>query len=134
MGIVIVSLIGISVCWALQSLWSARHLLGFIGAALLIAAVSWRDDVRPLPVLVRFGAHTLAAVVVLVGVGSWTVFEAACVGPFRLGYLALPITLLWIVGLTNAYNFMDGIDGIAGVQAVVAGLGWVALAGSTYRI
>ena len=38
----------------------------------------------------------------------------------QLGWLGLPVTLLWIVGLTNAYNFMDGIDGIAGVQGVVA--------------
>ena len=44
-----------------------------------------------------------------------------------LGRLGLIITFLWIVGLTNAYNFMDGIDGIAGGQAVVAGLGWAGL-------
>jgi len=31
---------------------------------------------------------------------------------------------VWIVGLTNVYNFMDGIDGIAAVQGVVAGLVW----------
>ena len=126
-AIVAVSLIGIWLCWALLPLCSAQHLLSFIGAALLIAVVSWRDDVRPLPVLGRFGAHTLAAVVVVVGVGSWTVLEAPGVGSLCLGYLGLPITFLWIVGLTNAYNFMDGIDGIAGSQAVVAGLGWVAL-------
>jgi UDP-N-acetylmuramyl pentapeptide phosphotransferase/UDP-N-acetylglucosamine-1-phosphate transferase len=32
---------------------------------------------------------------------------------------------LWIVGLVNAYNFMDGIDGLAGGQAIVAASGWV---------
>ena len=37
------------------------------------------------------------------------------------------ITWLWIVGLTNAYNFMDGSDGMAGSQAVIAGLGWACL-------
>jgi UDP-N-acetylmuramyl pentapeptide phosphotransferase/UDP-N-acetylglucosamine-1-phosphate transferase len=35
------------------------------------------------------------------------------------------LTLVWIVGLTNAYNFMDGIDGIAGGCGAVAGLGWL---------
>jgi UDP-N-acetylmuramyl pentapeptide phosphotransferase/UDP-N-acetylglucosamine-1-phosphate transferase len=35
--------------------------------------------------------------------------------------------VLWMVALTNAYNFMDGIDGIAGIQAIVAGLGWVVI-------
>ena len=34
------------------------------------------------------------------------------------------LAFLWLVGLTNAYNFMDGIDGIAASQAVVAGLTW----------
>jgi UDP-N-acetylmuramyl pentapeptide phosphotransferase/UDP-N-acetylglucosamine-1-phosphate transferase len=133
-AVVVVSLVGIFLCWALLPFWGARLVLSFVGAGLLIAAVSWRDDVRPLPVWVRFGTHALAAVVVLVGVGSWTVFETPGVGVFRLGYLGVPITFLWIVGLTNAYNFMDGIDGMAGIQAVVAGVGWVALVGSTNRI
>jgi len=133
-AIVVISLFGILVCWAFVPFWAAWPLLSFVGAALLVAGVSWRDDVRPLPVLVRFGAHALASVVVLAGVGFWAVFEAPGVGLFRLGYLGFPITLLWIAGLTNAYNFMDGIDGIAGSQAVVAGLGWVALAGRADRI
>jgi UDP-N-acetylmuramyl pentapeptide phosphotransferase/UDP-N-acetylglucosamine-1-phosphate transferase len=133
-AIVVVGLIGILLCWALLPLWGVRPLVTFMGTALLIAAVSWRDDVRPVPVLVRFGAHALAAVVVLIGIGSWAVFEAAGVGLLRLGYLGLPITILWIIGLTNAYNFMDGIDGIAGIQAVVAGLGWVALTCNSNRI
>ncbi|MDX2111814.1 MAG: glycosyl transferase, partial [Verrucomicrobiota bacterium] len=42
-------------------------------------------------------------------------------------YLVLGCLLLWMVGLTNAYNFMDGCDGIAGGQALMAGLGWVML-------
>jgi len=48
-------------------------------------------------------------------------------GPVALGWLAGPLAFLWLVGLTNAYNFMDGIDGIAGGQAVVAGLGWAVI-------
>jgi UDP-N-acetylmuramyl pentapeptide phosphotransferase/UDP-N-acetylglucosamine-1-phosphate transferase len=32
------------------------------------------------------------------------------------------VAVLWVVGLTNAYNFMDGIDGISGAQAIVAGV------------
>jgi UDP-N-acetylmuramyl pentapeptide phosphotransferase/UDP-N-acetylglucosamine-1-phosphate transferase len=38
------------------------------------------------------------------------------------------LALLWVVGLTNAFNFMDGIDGIAACQAITAGLGWGFLA------
>jgi UDP-N-acetylmuramyl pentapeptide phosphotransferase/UDP-N-acetylglucosamine-1-phosphate transferase len=44
-----------------------------------------------------------------------------------LGSAGVVLTLAWIVGLTNAYNFMDGSDGIAGSQAVVAGVAWAVL-------
>jgi UDP-GlcNAc:undecaprenyl-phosphate GlcNAc-1-phosphate transferase len=41
--------------------------------------------------------------------------------PFHLGWFGLPITLLWIVGVTNAINLLDGIDGlVAGVTACMA--------------
>jgi UDP-N-acetylmuramyl pentapeptide phosphotransferase/UDP-N-acetylglucosamine-1-phosphate transferase len=133
-AIVVLSLAGILLCWGFVPSWAARSLLSFICAGLLVAVVSWRNDVKPLTNVVRLGAHVLASLVVLVGVGSWAVLETPVLGLFRLGSLALPMTVLWMVGLTNAYNFMDGIDGMAGTQAVVAGIGWVALAGSAERI
>ena len=46
----------------------------------------------------------------------------------EVGWLGIPLTFLWIVGLTNAYNFMDGIDGLAGGQGAIAALGWTLLA------
>jgi UDP-N-acetylmuramyl pentapeptide phosphotransferase/UDP-N-acetylglucosamine-1-phosphate transferase len=42
-----------------------------------------------------------------------------------MGIVGIIITILWIVGLTNAYNFMDGIDGNAGGVAFIAALGWM---------
>jgi UDP-N-acetylmuramyl pentapeptide phosphotransferase/UDP-N-acetylglucosamine-1-phosphate transferase len=44
------------------------------------------------------------------------------------------ITFLWIIGLTNAYNFMDGIDGIAGGVALAAALGWMMLASNMHNL
>jgi len=40
---------------------------------------------------------------------------------------------LWIIGMINAYNFMDGIDGMAGGVAVVAGLGWMTLSSNVHN-
>lgn len=96
------------------------------GAA-LVAVVSWLDDLQSLSNRVRFSAHSLAAVLAMVGLGYWPVVTLPWLGTVELGWLGLPLTFVWIVGLTNAYNFMDGIDGIAGVQAVAAGLGWAGL-------
>jgi UDP-N-acetylmuramyl pentapeptide phosphotransferase/UDP-N-acetylglucosamine-1-phosphate transferase len=90
----------------------------------LVACVSWLDDLYALPTRVRLAAHSLAAILAIITLGQWDEIVFPLLGPVHLGWLGLPVTFLWIVGLTNAYNFMDGIDGIAGGQAVVAGFGW----------
>ncbi len=96
----------------------------YLIGAIIIATVSWFDDIRSLPNTVRFGAHTIGALLVIATSGFWQVVHVPIIGDINLHWLGLPITFLWIVGLTNAYNFMDGIDGIAGSQAVIAGIGW----------
>jgi UDP-N-acetylmuramyl pentapeptide phosphotransferase/UDP-N-acetylglucosamine-1-phosphate transferase len=47
-------------------------------------------------------------------------------GRVQAGWVGVVLAGLWIVGLINAYNFMDGIDGLAGGQGLVAGLAWAA--------
>ncbi|MDP2990295.1 MAG: glycosyltransferase family 4 protein [Kiritimatiellota bacterium] len=97
--------------------------------AVLIAGVSWLDDVRSLPISIRLTIHAVSALMVMVAFGYWQNAAAPVLGILPLAVLGLPITLLWMVGLTNAYNFMDGIDGLAASQAVVAGAGWAILGG-----
>ena len=75
----------------------------------------------------RFAAHSLGAILIIVGFGYWKTVSVPIFDNLHLGWWGLPITFFWIVGLTNAFNFMDGIDGIAGGQGVVAGLGWAVL-------
>lgn len=99
----------------------------FTSGALLIAGVSWLDDLRSLSTRVRFAVHLVCALLACVAFGAWKDITLPGLGCFSLGWLGWPLTLVWIVGLTNAYNFMDGIDGIAGGQAVAAGLGWAVL-------
>lgn len=99
----------------------------YLLAAATIAAVGWVDDLKTLPARVRFGAQFGCALIVIAAVGFWRVIDLPFIGQLNLGWIGLPITLLWFIGLTNAYNFMDGIDGIAGGQAVVAGFGWAIL-------
>lgn len=125
-GLVIV-LLTLSGLLTLSLLWpvlSLRAALIYSLGALLIAIVSWIDDLRPLSNRLRFGVHLLSALIAVVGLGYWSRLSVPLVGEIGLGWLGLPLTMLWIVGLTNAYNFMDGIDGIAGSQAVVAGVAW----------
>lgn len=94
----------------------------------LVGGVSWADDVRHLSPSIRLVAHTVAALVVVFGIGSFTEFYIPGLGVVALGVVGKVLTVIWIVGLINAYNFMDGIDGLAAGVGVVGGLGWFVLA------
>lgn len=100
---------------------------GFFIGAVLIAVVSWFDDLYSLPNYLRFGVHLIAAAIAIYSFGFFGVIELPLLTTLNLAsyYAGQALTLLWIVGLTNAYNFMDGIDGIAGAQGVTAGIGWL---------
>ena len=109
-----------------ESLWPV---VGVAVGALLVAAVSWMDDIRSLKNSIRLTVHSIAAIGATALLGPVTQVELGSLATIDLGLAAWPLTLLWIVGLTNAFNFMDGIDGIAGVTAVAAGLAIAAAAG-----
>jgi UDP-N-acetylmuramyl pentapeptide phosphotransferase/UDP-N-acetylglucosamine-1-phosphate transferase len=101
-----------------------------VGAAMIVA-VSWLDDLRSSSTAVRLAVHGLAALLLMLSYGVWDTVALPLVGNVPLGWLAAPLVFVWIVGLTNAYNFMEGIDGIAAVQAIVAGAGWMILGGAS---
>ena len=105
-----------------------RRLAAAILPALAVAAVSWLDDVRSLPNRVRFAVHLAAALAATAALGPVSRVDLGSFGVIRLGAVAWPLSILWIVGLTNAFNFMDGIDGIAGITAAAAGAGIAAAA------
>ena len=53
------------------------------------------------------------------------------VGPFSIGWLAPPVTVLWLLFATNAMNFIDGLDGLAGGVALIAA-GFLAAIAAAY--
>jgi len=102
-----------------------------ISGALMVAATGWMDDVSSLRALPRLVVQFAAALLAIAAFGYIRHITLPGIAPLHLGMIGFPLTILWIVGLTNAFNFMDGIDGIAGGQAVVAGCGF-ALAGTMF--
>jgi UDP-N-acetylmuramyl pentapeptide phosphotransferase/UDP-N-acetylglucosamine-1-phosphate transferase len=98
--------------------------------ALAIASVSWLDDIKPLRNRIRFGVHLAAAMAAVAVLGPLRTVDLGTFGRFDLGAAAWPLTVIWIVGMTNAFNFMDGIDGIAGITAAAAGAAIAAIAGA----
>jgi len=121
-GVVLAFVVGMAVLYAGAQF--ARlpppQFLGVIGAAVAIALVSLWDDVSDLRFSVKLAAQAAAA---LVAIGSGLVLERLALpllGEIPLGWLGLPLTLLWIVGCTNAVNFMDGLDGLVGGSVFLA--------------
>ncbi len=81
------------------------------------------DDLLTLPALPR-----LAAQFCIAG-GAWSVgvqieaIRLPWIGVVQLGLWSLPITLIWLCGVTNAINFIDGLDGLAaGVSGIAAAI------------
>ncbi len=94
--------------------------VGVILAAVAIAAVALADDVRDFRFMVKLGAQAMAA---LVALGAGLVLHTLSlpwVGEVPLGPLGIALTLFWILGCTNAVNFMDGMDGLVGGVVVIA--------------
>src|SRR5690348_7122607 len=92
-----------------------RALPAAAGIAVLaggLAALSWLDDVRSLPAWLRLGAHLAAAAIGLALLpGAGAVFQGVL--PPLLDRVATALLWVWFI---NLFNFMDGIDGITGVE------------------
>jgi len=96
----------------------------YFGAAILIAFISWLDDLFSISFVWRFLIHCIAALLIVSDLGFFQIIYLPYFGQIDFGIGGAILTFLWIIWLTNAYNFMDGIDGLAGLQAIMAGLGW----------
>ena len=90
-----------------------------LGLALALSAFSLIDDVRGLPVSIRFGSQILVAVLLVVGIG----LKASLPG----GMAGMVMVVLAVAWMTNLYNFMDGANGLAGGMTFF-GFGFYALA------
>lgn len=85
-----------------------------------VVAISLLDDVRGVRVRWKALAHLVAALVAVtagVALNPEIHFLGA---PFRIGLLAIPLSVLWIVGVTNAFNLVDGLDGLSAGLALIS--------------
>lgn len=120
-----VLLVGVPAWYALDPGVGPGQAAAMAFAVLAVALIGWCDDHAPLPVVPRIAVHAVAALAVAaVGLWPW-----AAVQTF-LWWGLVPLALV-LVGFINAHNFMDGIDGILGLQGVFVALGYGWLAAST---
>lgn len=91
-----------------------------------ISLLGWFDDMGNLLKRVRFTVQIICALTVLLGIGSMVTFYIPLIITVQAGFVGTLLGIVWIAGTTNIYNFMDGVDGIASLQGVVAALSWSA--------
>ncbi len=101
---------------------SRSQLFGGIVGGLLLCAIGAVDDVRGVRASRKLMAHVLVA-----ALAYWCGFRIEAIalpfgGTLAMGAFALPVTTLWIVGITNAVNLIDGLDGLAAGVAFFAAL------------
>lgn len=102
------------------SLGDPGQVVRFALAGALMGLIGFVDDLRTLPRPARLVAQAAvafifvpAAPILHIGLPRFDLILT--------GGVSFVVSILWIVGLVNAYNYMDGIDGLAGGQAVLAG-------------
>ena len=100
-----------------------------LGSIALVATVAFLDDRSGLPIGFRFAVQAIAAVIVVWG-GELTLasFPIPALKVLVLGWFAAPVSVLFLLWMTNLYNFMDGVDGLAGGMTVL-GFGFLAYFG-----
>ena len=99
-----------------------RQMQGILLGSIMIVILGVLDDIMALKALPKLFVQTAAGVAVWHGctiqfVSNPNVFSEATY--LNLGWLSIPVTIIWIVAITNAVNFIDGLDGLAvGVSAI----------------
>ncbi|HET6229098.1 MAG TPA: MraY family glycosyltransferase [Longimicrobiaceae bacterium] len=97
-----------------------RLYVGFLAGAAILLAAGLVDDIRGIRPATKMAAQVAAALVVYACGFRIDLLTLGGATYLATGWLSLPLTVLWIVGVTNAFNLMDGLDGLATGIAIVA--------------
>lgn len=106
---------------------NSREMIGLLLGGTFITAVGMIDDIKPMKAKKKLVLQIIAAIIVV----SFGLKIEIVTNPFDrvsgmsdIGWLSIPATVFWIVGVTNAFNLIDGLDGLA---AGVAGISCITL-------
>ncbi|MGJ7922723.1 glycosyltransferase family 4 protein [Neobacillus sp. LXY-4] len=106
------------------------HLPILIGSIIIILTGIYDDLKEISPKTKLVGQIAAAFVVVVMGDMGVKFINLPFGGEIHLGYFSIPLTMIWIIGITNAINLIDGLDGLAaGVSSIalltIAGMAFV---------
>jgi len=97
---------------------SIETVVGLLGPATLIFVTGLYDDLRGLGPYAKFSFQVLAAV--LLYLAGFGIHNVDLLFPWHAvrGFVALPLTIFWVVLITNAFNLIDGLDGLVAGSAL----------------
>ncbi|MGE8033483.1 undecaprenyl-phosphate alpha-N-acetylglucosaminyl 1-phosphate transferase [Lysinibacillus sp. KCTC 33748] len=99
----------------------SNFLLAIIIGACIIVATGVVDDMREISAKAKLVGQLIAALIVIfVGGIQIDMITLPFVGELNFGLLSIPLTIIWIVGITNAINLIDGLDGLAAGVSTIA--------------
>jgi Fuc2NAc and GlcNAc transferase len=127
LGIVIVTVLGALTAGAAGWI-SFPVVIALVGGGSAVAVVGWLDDAKGLSPTIRLATHFGAAVWALFWLGYFPSAQFGSTSPVA-GVIAVIISLLALTWSISAYNFMDGIDALAGSEAV-----WVGAIGGVFAL
>ncbi|GAA0487098.1 MraY family glycosyltransferase [Salinibacillus aidingensis] len=102
--------------------------------SLIVVVTGMIDDKYQIRPIIKLSGQLLAAVVLI---SDGIIIEKITLpvfGVIELGYFSIPLTILWIVGVTNAINLIDGLDGLAAGVSTIAISSILVMAIIDYRL
>ncbi|MEW5762969.1 MAG: MraY family glycosyltransferase [Bacillota bacterium] len=106
-----------------------REVWGLVTGATLVVLLGIADDIYHLPARAKLAGQIVAAAAAI-PFGLQVEFLTNPLGPglIHLGWWGVPLTIFWLVAVTNALNLIDGLDGLAAGTAVIAAVTLTAVA------
>lgn len=101
---------------------------GLMAGGTIIVLLGLYDDICGAGPKLKFAVQTVAALVVVALGARVPLFTNPLGDSIQIGWLGIPIAILWIVGVTNAVNLIDGLDGLAAGVGAIAALGLFSVA------
>lgn len=109
-----------------------RKVASMLIGATVIVFLGIVDDIHDLKASHKLLVQLAASVIAVLGGNKITFFSrltmAGDAGHFSLGWLSIPVTLIWIVLITNAVNLIDGLDGLAAGVSTISAISLVVIA------
>lgn len=93
-----------------------KNVIGLLIGGSLIVVMGIYDDIKPLKAIYKLIIQIISAFILImyeVKINMITLPFDSTGNYVELTYLSIPITIIWVVGITNAFNLIDGLDGLA---------------------